>query len=82
MPGPTQGSTEQILARSLTNAALAVRCDQLAYSPRSYTREERDAFLNEAARRLRWPDAYVTHDENTAVDEWVLIAETYSPKGA
>lgn len=55
---PQQGTTEQILARSLTNEALAQRVDMIAAKPQEFTRKQRDEYLIEAARRLRWPDAY------------------------
>lgn len=54
----TQGTVDEIAARALTNGALAERVDQIGKFPRSYKREQRAALLAEAARRLRWPDAY------------------------
>lgn len=58
---PTQGTTDQIAANALTNGALAERVQLIADFPRSFKREQRAALLEEAARRLRWEDAYLKH---------------------
>lgn len=46
------------VARSLTNAALAQRLGMIRDTPRSVPKLERNAYLDEAARRLRWPNEY------------------------
>jgi len=59
------GSTAQILARSLTNGALAARIDMMLDSRRSFDKETSDAYLEEVSRRLRWKDAYDNHLETS-----------------
>lgn len=51
---PTQGTPEQIVGNTLTNEALAHRVEMIAYNRRAFRKAEADAFLHEAARRLRW----------------------------
>ena len=58
---PTNGTTEQILARSLTNQALASRLDLFRHNRRHFDKVQADAYLDEASRRLRWADAYQNH---------------------
>lgn len=58
----TNGSTEQIIASNMTNAALAQRLAMIVEAPRSFTRKERDAFLEAAATRLLWDDVYAKHN--------------------
>lgn len=45
-------------ARALNNQQLSLRISQLQAKRRSYPRIEADAYLEEAARRLFWLDAY------------------------
>lgn len=59
---PLQGTDEQRAAGALSNAALAQRLDMIKYKRRSFSKDETDAFLEEAAIRLRWPDAYMRKD--------------------
>ena len=54
MTTPKLAPVEVVLARSLTNQALAQRLDHLHYSRRAFDKKQADAFLEEAARRLRW----------------------------
>lgn len=58
---PKQGSPIQVEAASLNNKQLAQRLDMLADRPRALPAEERMAFLQEAAKRLLWPDTYDKH---------------------
>ena len=58
---PTQGSLEQILAKAMTNQALAQRLDMIAANRRSIDKKATDAYLAEAANRLRWNDVYDKH---------------------
>lgn len=51
------------VARSLTNAALAQRLGIVRDSVRSVSRLERDAYLDEAIRRLNWTEDYMKHTE-------------------
>jgi hypothetical protein len=50
----TEAGVSGRVARSLTDAALAQRLDAVAFNRRSFARIPTDAFLAEAARRLRW----------------------------
>jgi hypothetical protein len=61
MTAATQGTPEQVAANALSNMALAGKLDTIALSPRAMSREQRDAVLTEAAKRLRWPDNYAAH---------------------
>ena len=54
---PLQGTTEQILANSLTNDALAQRLSMLEGNRRAFSKTQADAYLCEAARRLRWNES-------------------------
>jgi hypothetical protein len=49
------------VAQALNNAALAHRLTMVKNSRRNFNKSETDAFLEEAARRLRWRDAYDKH---------------------
>ena len=62
---PTNGSPEEIEARGLSNRDLAFRIEGLVVRRRGYNKPLADAMLTEAARRLRWTDAYDNHKENT-----------------
>lgn len=55
----TNGTIEQIQASHLTNQALAQRLLYL----RQYNARERNAYLEEAAKRLVWDDVYTRHTE-------------------
>lgn len=61
MNGPKQGSTEQIIASALTNPTLSIRLTMLKNNRREFDKNQADAFLEEAARRLYWADAYLKH---------------------
>jgi hypothetical protein len=52
---------EQRTARALDNVNLAQRLDALRINRRAFDKKEADAYLQEAARRLRWSDAYAAH---------------------
>lgn len=51
---PVQGSAEMHTARALTDNALATRLALLRDNRRAFPKAQADAFLEEAARRLRW----------------------------
>ena len=52
------------VARALTNAALAQRLTIVRDSPRSASKLDRDAWLDEAVKRLFWPDEYEKHNDH------------------
>jgi hypothetical protein len=54
---PTNGTTEEVAARALTNEALAQRLSMLQSNRRAFDRKLADALLSEAARRLQWKTA-------------------------
>lgn len=56
-----QGSTEQIMASTLTNKTLAVRLSMFLSNRRAFDKATSDALLEEAAKRLTWPDNYGKH---------------------
>lgn len=58
---PFQGSVAQMAAQALTNVALAQRISMIYYSRRSFSKEETDAYLAEASKRLRWVNVYQAH---------------------
>lgn len=58
LPGDT---ATQRQVRIYTNDQIAHRLSVLALTPRAYTRDLRNALLEEAARRLRWDDVYNAH---------------------
>ena len=58
---PRNGSAVQIMARSLTNQALAVRISMILGNRRAFDKVTTDALLEESERRLRWQDAYEAH---------------------
>lgn len=58
---PRAMPAEQRAARALDNRLLAARIDSLRINRRAFTKAEADAFLAEAARRLRWPDAHAAN---------------------
>jgi hypothetical protein len=59
---PRQGSIQENIANSLTNKALANRLEILRSNPRRFSVAEKNSFLEEAARRLQWPDVYANHN--------------------
>jgi hypothetical protein len=65
MAGPTNGTVEEILASAMTNQALAQRLSVIRWSRRSFSKAQTDALLEEAAKRLRWPDTHAAHQEET-----------------
>jgi hypothetical protein len=60
----TNGTIEQNVANSLTNAALAQRLHMIEDNRRAFKKAETDAFLAEAATRLLWADNYAKHTEH------------------
>ena len=62
---PTNGTTEQTLAKALTNVALAHRIEMILANRRAFSKAQADAYLDEAAIRLRWRDVYVRHSVET-----------------
>lgn len=60
---PSQGSPVQIMARALTNAALAQRVSMIQDSRRAFDKATTDALLAEAAKRLQWADIYEKHTD-------------------
>lgn len=58
---PLQGSEIERDIKQLTNQALSSWLTAITRSPRLYDRETRHAILNEAAKRLSWPDNYALH---------------------
>lgn len=67
MSQPTnQERTLQFVASRLTNGALAQRLGIIRDNIRSLSKLERDAYLNEAIRRLQWSDDYNAHLQ----DKW------------
>jgi hypothetical protein len=58
---PLMSSVEERMARALTNATLAARLDSIRNNRRAFDKTTTDALLEEAARRLRWADAYENH---------------------
>ena len=57
----TQGSMEQIIAKSMTNETLAHRVGMIRDNRRAFDKAQTDAFLDEAQTRLRWSDVYLKH---------------------
>jgi hypothetical protein len=51
---PTNGSPVEIAASVLTDAALAQRLGIIRDTPRTMPRQEREAYLSEAIKRLQW----------------------------
>jgi len=51
---PLQGTPEQRTARALTDAALAQRLSMYRENRRNFKRDQIDAFIEEAERRLLW----------------------------
>lgn len=58
---PTQGTVEQVAVQAMTNKTLAQQMNMICAQPRGFDKAFRDAVMTEAARRLRWPDAYESH---------------------
>lgn len=59
---PTNGTTEEVLAKTLTNETLAHRVSMLRDNRRAFSKAQADAFLAEASARLRWADIYSKHE--------------------
>jgi hypothetical protein len=58
---PKQGSTEQIMAKALTNETLATRISMIQDNRRAFDKKTTDALLGEAQVRLQWPSVYDCH---------------------
>lgn len=57
---PLQASRFMREARDMSNAQLAQALSNLQGNRRSYDKDVADAILEEAARRMRWQEAYST----------------------
>lgn len=51
---PRQGTTDEQAASALDDQALAAQLDTLRRNRHAFSKARADAFLFEAARRLRW----------------------------
>jgi hypothetical protein len=58
---PTNGTSEEITVRGLSNSALANQVGTVAHRRRAFPKRYTDVLLAEAKRRLRWADAYGAH---------------------